>query len=66
MTPTTDDGEHPPSDDAKSHTSTGKRSRDQTEKPQKIPASIKSCNECRQQKVSLHEIDRTTHADMFP
>lgn len=54
MTPnsTKDDGDHPHSDDTTSHASIGKRLHDQMERPHKIPASIKSCNECRQQKVS--------------
>ncbi|EDN93250.1 hypothetical protein SS1G_09116 [Sclerotinia sclerotiorum 1980 UF-70] len=56
MTPNSskDDGDHPHSDDTTSHTSLGKRSRDQMERPQKIPASIKSCNECRQQKLGCN------------
>ncbi|CAD6441245.1 4f96fb23-9bf1-4c35-a521-b78418ef72fc [Sclerotinia trifoliorum] len=56
MTPNSikDDGDHPHSDDTTSHTSIGKRSRDQMERPQKIPASIKSCNECRQQKLGCN------------
>lgn len=55
-----DDEDHPHSrsDDTTSHKSIGKRSRDQLEKPSKIPASIKSCNECRQQKVSIRGIRR--------
>ncbi|ESZ89865.1 hypothetical protein SBOR_9748 [Sclerotinia borealis F-4128] len=58
MTPTsiTDDGDHPHSDDTTSHTSIGKRSRDQMERPQRIPASIKSCNECRQQKLGCNVV----------
>ncbi|KAF7935338.1 uncharacterized protein EAE97_008245 [Botrytis byssoidea] len=56
MTPnsTRDDGDHPHSDDTISHTSIGKRSRDQMERPHKIPNSIKSCNECRQQKLGCN------------
>ncbi|TGO29935.1 hypothetical protein BPAE_0009g00310 [Botrytis paeoniae] len=56
MTPNSirDDGDHPPSDDTTSHTSIGKRSRDQMERPHKIPNSIKSCNECRQQKLGCN------------
>ncbi|TGO34308.1 hypothetical protein BHYA_0203g00130 [Botrytis hyacinthi] len=56
MTPNSikDDGDHPHSDDTISHTSIGKRSRDQMERPHKIPNSIKSCNECRQQKLGCN------------
>ncbi|KAM0132654.1 hypothetical protein ACHAPC_004055 [Botrytis cinerea] len=56
MTPNSirDDGDHLHSDDTISHTSIGKRSRDQMERPHKIPNSIKSCNECRQQKLGCN------------
>ncbi|KAF7926298.1 uncharacterized protein EAE98_006593 [Botrytis deweyae] len=56
MTPNSikDEGDHPHSDDTISHTSIGKRSRDQMERPHKIPNSIKSCNECRQQKLGCN------------
>ncbi|KAB8287274.1 hypothetical protein EYC80_010111 [Monilinia laxa] len=52
------DGDHPHSgsDDTTSHKSIGKRSRDEMEKPSKIPASIKSCNECRQQKLGCNVV----------
>ncbi|KAM3073360.1 hypothetical protein ACMFMG_004742 [Clarireedia jacksonii] len=50
-----DEGEPPHSDDAP-RSSNGKRSRGQVDKLPKIPASIKSCNECRQQKLGCNVV----------